>query len=246
MTSKEMKVANYNKLSKPLCANPFLPPAPPPRQVEDRDNQPTTIHGKGSISFIMPIAAAEKANRASKQPYQHLRRIQRRSRKLQSRKMARAMASGAITTRAPRRTMMKATGPTEEWTPPTSEPISKAFKAAEEKMNEEIMTESWQVTCGLNEQEDDDDDALAEEEANLERVSNLSDVMESTIKDGILNHQQRMTPQQLQVAENMETRSYLPDANLPRYSKRRQATGHQRARYDCWITICEAPRQRYI
>jgi len=55
-------------------------------------------------------------------------------------------------------------------------------------MNEEIMTKSWQVTCDQNEPEDDnDDDGLAEEEANLERVSNVSDVMESTIKDGILN-----------------------------------------------------------
>ena len=183
MTSNKMKVANYSKLSIPLCANPFLQPAPPPRQVEDRENQPsTTMQEKGSISFLMPIAAAEKANRASKQPYQHLRKIQRRSRTLQSRKMARkikhTMASGAITTRAPRKTMMKTTGPTEEWTPPTSEPISKAFKAAEEKMNEEIMTETWQVPGEQNELEDDDDDGLAEEEANLERVSNMSDVMD--------------------------------------------------------------------
>jgi hypothetical protein len=67
--------------------------------------------------------------------------------------------------------------------------------AAEQKMNEEIMTESWQVTCDQNEQEDDDDDddnddddhGLAEEEANLERVSNLSDVMERATKEGILN-----------------------------------------------------------
>ena len=148
-----MKVANYNKLSIPLCANPFLQPAPPPRQVEDRDINPSaTIKGKGSISFLMPIAAAEQASKASKQPYQHLRKIQRRSRKLQSRKMARrierAMAIGAITTRTPRETMMEATVPPEEWTPPTSEPISKAFKAAEEQMNQEIIRESWQVTCG--------------------------------------------------------------------------------------------------
>ena len=55
-------------------------------------------------------------------------------------------------------------------------------------MNEEIMTESWQVTCGQNEQEDDDDDdGLAEEEANLERVSKMSDVMERATKEGILN-----------------------------------------------------------
>ena len=119
MTSNKMKVANYNKLSIPLCANPFLQPAPPPRQVEDRENPPsTTMQGKGSISFLMPIAAAKKANTKNTQPYQHIRKIQRRSRKLQSRKMARnikqAMASGAITTRAPRQKKMKATCPTEE------------------------------------------------------------------------------------------------------------------------------------
>ena len=191
VTSDKMKVANYNKLSIPLCANPFLQPAPPPRQVEDRDNNPsTTIKGKGNISFLMPIAAAEKASRASKQPYQHLRKIQRRSRKLQSRKMARkikqAMASGAIATRAPRKTMMKTTVPPEEWTPPTSEPISKAFKVAEEQMNQEIMRESWQVDATF-EPEDDDDDGLAEEEAKLESISRMSDVMERATKEGILN-----------------------------------------------------------
>ena len=61
----------------------------------------------------MPIAAAEKANTKNKQPYQHIRKIQRRSRKLQDRKMARkikqAMASGAIATRTPRQKKMKAT-----------------------------------------------------------------------------------------------------------------------------------------
>ena len=57
----------------------------------------------------------------------------------------------------------------------------------EKKFNEEIMAESWQVTCGQNEPEDDEDDGLAEEEAHLECVSNLNDVMESTIKEGILN-----------------------------------------------------------
>ena len=50
-------------------------------------------------------------------------------------------------------------------------------------MNEEIMTESWQMTCGQNEQEDDDDDGLAEEEANLEHVSNLSDIMRHTTRE---------------------------------------------------------------
>jgi len=71
-----MKVANYIKLSKPHCANPFLQLAPPPRQVEDQDEQQATIiNGKGSISFLMPIAADKKANRASKQPYQHFRKI---------------------------------------------------------------------------------------------------------------------------------------------------------------------------
>ena len=48
--------------------------------------------------------------------------------------------------------------------------------AMEQKMNEEIMAESWQVTCGQNEPEDNDDDGLAEEEAHLERISNLNDV----------------------------------------------------------------------
>ena len=97
----------------------------------------------------MPIAAAKKAKRASTQPYQHLRKIQRRSRKLQSRKMARkikqAMASGAITTRSPRKMTKKATAPEEEWTPPASEPISAALLAAEQMMNEEIMRESWEA-----------------------------------------------------------------------------------------------------
>ena len=150
MKSNEMKVANYIKLSKPLCANPFLQPAPPPRQVEDRDDkQATTLNRKGSISFLMPIAAAKKAKRASKQSYQHLRKIQRRSRKLQSRKMARkikqAMASRAITTRSPREMTKKATVPAEEWIPPASEPISASLLAAEQMMNDEIMSKSWEA-----------------------------------------------------------------------------------------------------
>ena len=145
MTSNKMKVANYTKLSIPLCANPFLQPAPPPRQVEDQDTNPsTTIKGKGSISFLMPIAAAEQASRASKQPYQHLRKIQRRSRKLQSRKISRkikrALASSAITTRVPGKTRVETPVPTDEWTPPTSEPISMAFKAAEEQLNILFLT----------------------------------------------------------------------------------------------------------
>ena len=56
-----------------------------------------------------------------------------------------------------------------------------------EKLNEEIMAESWQVTCGQNEPENGDDDGLAEEEAHLERVSNLNDITDSTIRKGILN-----------------------------------------------------------
>ncbi len=94
----------------------------------------------------MPIAAAKKAKRASKQPYQYLCKIQRRSRKLQSQKMAckikKALTSRAITTRTPSKRTDDAACPAEEWTPPTSEPISKALMAMEQKMNEEITTES--------------------------------------------------------------------------------------------------------
>ena len=96
------------------------------------------------------------------------------------------MASGAITTRPPRETMEKTTAPPEEWAPPTSEPISKAFKAAEEQLAQEIIRESLQVDATF-EPEDDDDDGLAEEEANLEGVSRMSDVMERATKEGILN-----------------------------------------------------------
>jgi len=53
-------------------------------------------------------------------------------------------------------------------------------------MNDEIMEESWQARGDQNEPEDDND-GLASEEENLERVSNLNDVMEKTIKEGILD-----------------------------------------------------------
>ena len=43
------------------------------------------------------------------------------------------------------------------------------------------------MTCGQNEPENGDDDGLAEEEAHLERVSNLNDITDSTIRKGILN-----------------------------------------------------------
>ena len=70
-----MKVAKFDNLAKPLCANPFLKPAPPPQQVKDRAAEPTTkIDGKGSVSFLMPIETAKKANRAGKQPHQHLQK----------------------------------------------------------------------------------------------------------------------------------------------------------------------------
>ena len=52
-------------------------------------------------------------------------------------------------------------------------------------MNDEIMEENWQQRCSRNEPEDDDH-GLALEEANLECVSNLNDVMEKEIKEGIL------------------------------------------------------------
>ena len=75
---------------------------------------------------------------------------------------------------------------------------------------------------------------LALEEENLERVSNLNDVVEKEIREGILErvlyHQRPMIPQQLQVVENMETHLYLPDANLPRYSRHQQVTKPQQAR----------------
>ena len=87
-----------------------------------------------------------------------------------ARKIKRALASGAITTRAPRETKTNLPVPTEEWTPPKSEPISMAFKAAEKTLNQEIMRESVQVDATF-EPEDDDDDGLAEEEAKLEGIS---------------------------------------------------------------------------
>jgi len=68
-----------------------------------------------------------------------------------------AIASGAITTRAPLEMREKAADPAEEWTPPASEPISAALLAVDQMMNDEIMEESWQVRCGQNEPEDDDD-----------------------------------------------------------------------------------------
>ncbi len=104
-----------------------------------------------------------------------------------ARKIRQALASGAIATRAQRKATDRTECPAEEWTPPTSEPISKTFMAMEKKFNEEIMAESWQVACGQNEPEDDKDDGLAEEEAHLERVSNLNDVTDNTIRKGILN-----------------------------------------------------------
>ena len=94
------------------------------------------------------------------------------------------MANGAVTTRPPPEKREQATYPAEEWTPPASEPIRVALLAAEKRLNDEIMVESWQQRCSQKEPEDNDD-SLALEEANLERVSNLNDVMGSTIKEGI-------------------------------------------------------------
>ena len=96
------------------------------------------------------------------------------------------MAIGAITIRAPRDNTLQAEDPAEEWSPPISEPISAALLAAEQVMKDEIMEESWERQCSQDEPEDDDD-GLALEEANLERISNLNDVMEKEVREGILN-----------------------------------------------------------
>ena len=93
----------------------------------------------------MPIAAANRASRVGKQPHQHLSKIQRRSRKLQSRKVARRikqeLAIGAITTRSPREKTQTAADLAEEWTPPASEPISAELLVAKQMMNNEIREE---------------------------------------------------------------------------------------------------------
>ena len=47
------------------------------------------------------------------------------------------------------------------------------------------MEESWEQQCDQDEPEDDDD-GLALEEENLERVSNLNDVIEKEVREGIL------------------------------------------------------------
>ena len=54
------------------------------------------------------------------------------------------MANGAITTRPPREKREQAADPAEGWTPPASEPIRAALLAAEQRLNNEIMEESWQ------------------------------------------------------------------------------------------------------
>ena len=48
------------------------------------------------------------------------------------------------------------------------------------------MEENWERQCAQDKPEEDDD-GLALEEANLGHVSNLNDVMEKEVKEGILN-----------------------------------------------------------
>jgi len=90
----------------------------------------------------MHIAAAKKASRADKQPYQQLQKIKRRSRKLQSRKMVRkvkqAMTNRIITTRPPRKNRHQAADPEEEWTLPASEPIRAALLTAEQRLEGDL------------------------------------------------------------------------------------------------------------
>ena len=64
-----MKVANLIKLKAPYkhLANPE--PAPPDREAEERMNNPPTVEGKGSISFLLPITTETKQpNKPSKPP----------------------------------------------------------------------------------------------------------------------------------------------------------------------------------
>ncbi len=82
--------------------------------------------------------------------------------------------------------MKNTPAPAEEWAPPTTEPISMAFRAAGKTLNQEIMRESVQVDATFK-PDDDDDNGLAEEEAQLESISKMSDVMERATKEGILN-----------------------------------------------------------
>ena len=100
-------------------------------------------------------------------------------------KIKQAMANGAITIKPPREKKQQTADPAHEWTPPASEPISAALLVAEQKLDDESMEKSWEQQCDQDKPEDDED-GLALEEANLERVSNLNDVMEEEISEAIL------------------------------------------------------------
>jgi len=186
----KMKVMEFNKLAKPHCIRLFLNTAPPPRQVKARATSPTAkvIEGKGSVTFLMTVDTAAKSKTAKQ--YTHIHKIKRQSRKLQSRKIARrikqAPANGAITMRAPRSNIRVNDEPEDACIASTSAPISKAFMATEKQLDSEINDmNQWEVESANNDGfESDDDGGLEGEEEN---VSNLNDVMETEIKEGILN-----------------------------------------------------------
>jgi len=136
----------------------------------------------------MPLEAAAKSKKAKQ--YTHIHKIKQRSRKLQSRKIARhikqALANRAITRRVPRSNDRANVKPEYEWVALTSAPISKAFMVTEQQLGIEINdTKQCEVeSVNSNGFGSVDNDELDAEE---EYASNLNDIMEKIIKEGILN-----------------------------------------------------------
>ena len=87
------------------------------------------------------------------------------------------------------------------------------------------LRESWEARGDQNRPEDDDD-GLALEEANLERVSNLNDVMEKNIKEGILDGTIPSAAYDTAVTSSC---GKYGDPFI-RYSRHRQVTKPQRAK----------------
>ena len=81
VTSEIMKVANSIKLKVPNKHLTIPKPAPPDREAEERENNKTTVDGKGSISFLLPNTHETTHNHietANQPNEQHNNKIQRK------------------------------------------------------------------------------------------------------------------------------------------------------------------------